>query len=338
MASLLDHTLPELTERLGSRARALELLKWAWAQPAVPSGLPARVAGVSHRVLEPAREHLGLPAISVHARHRSSDGTTKYAIDLGGTLVETVRIPAEGRATVCVSSQAGCTRNCGFCATATMGFRRQLTTSEMVAQVLLARAEADAHAPVKGVVFMGMGEPFDNLDAVLKAVQVLTQAPAPQLKLQSVTVSTSGVLPGLKRFLKETRASLALSLNATTDEVRARLMPQNKTWPIASLLGELKLNAAREPKREHFIEYILFDGVNDSDADAERLVQLLDGIPARINLIPFNAFEGNDLRPPTDARVLAFQAKVVAGGRLCLVRWPRGREVNAACGQLALAG
>jgi 23S rRNA (adenine2503-C2)-methyltransferase len=223
-----------------------------------------------------------------------------------------------------------------FCATQTSVFQRSLTADEMVAQFMVARAEADADAPVRNVVFMGMGEPMDNLDQVLRAVRVLTQAPAPQLRAQSVTVSTAGVLPGMRRFLRESQASLARSLNATTDETRARLMPHGRTWPIGELLGLLRTEATRNPRRVYFIEYVLFAGVNDSDADADRLVRLLDGVPARINLIPHNPFSGSDLRPPSHARLLAFQARVVAERRLCLVRWPRGREIAAACGQLVL--
>jgi 23S rRNA (adenine2503-C2)-methyltransferase len=154
----------------------------------------------------------------------------------------------------------------------------------------------------------------------------------------SVTVSTSGVLPGLHRFLAESKASLALSLNATTDEVRERVMPHNRTWPIASLLGALREDAARGSKRATFVEYVLFDGVNDGDDDADRLVQLLAGLPARVNLIPYNPYPGTTLRTPPHQRIVSFHHRVVAQGQLCLVRWPRGREIAAACGQLARQG
>jgi 23S rRNA (adenine2503-C2)-methyltransferase len=222
-----------------------------------------------------------------------------------------------------------------FCATKELGFIRQLKAEEMVAQFMVARAEAPVEAPASNVVFMGMGEPFDNLDEVLRAVNVLTQSPAPQLRAVSVTVSTSGVLPGLQRFLAESKASLALSLNATTDEVRTQIMPQNKTWPIASLLGELRADAVRtKGKRQTFVEYVLFGGLNDTDDDADRLVQLLAGIPSRVNLIPYNPYPGTGLRTPSEEQVRRFHQRVVDQGVLCLVRWPRGREIAAACGQL----
>lgn len=330
-------TLDELADALGSRTRALEVLKWLYAQPAPPTELPARLAGVSHRVWTGFRARHGLVTPGVTARQQSEDGTTKYAVDLSGTGVETVRIPARGRSTVCVSSQAGCTRACAFCATRTLGFIRHLSAEEMVAQYQLARAEAPATHPARNVVFMGMGEPMDNLDEVLRAVEVLTQSPAPQLKAESVTVSTSGVLPGMERLLAESKASLALSLNATTDEAREQIMPQTRRWPIAALLGALRAGVAHSPKREYFIEYVLFEGLNDSDADADRLVALLADLPARVNLIPWNPFPGVGLRSPSPQRVLAFHRRVVEQRQLCLVRWPRGREIAAACGQLVLA-
>jgi 23S rRNA (adenine2503-C2)-methyltransferase len=179
-----------------------------------------------------------------------------------------------------------------------------------------------------------MGEPMDNLDEVLRAVRVLTQRPAPQLRAQSVTVSTSGVLPGMRRFLRESAASLALSLNATTDDLRSRLMPHGRVWPIADLLGLLRADAARRPQRECFVEYVLFAGLNDALADADRLVALLDGVGARINLIPHNPFPGSELRAPPADRVRAFHARIAAEGRRAFVRWPRGRDIAAACGQL----
>ncbi len=351
MTSLLAMHVSELEAELGSRARAIAAARWLHGG-ALRDALPASVPGVSRRVWEPFVKTVALEAPKVLARQRSEDGTTKYALEFGGARVETVRIPAKNRSTICVSSQAGCTRRCVFCSTKELGFVRNLTAGEMVAQYALARSEAPADAPARNVVFMGMGEPFDNLDQVLQAVRVLTQSPAPQLKAQSVTVSTSGVLPGLQRFLKESKASLALSLNATEDETRAKLMPHTRTWPIAALLGELEADAARNPRREHFIEYVVFDGVNDSLDDARRLVKLLAKVRARVNLIPFNAgqarpphpplrgtvsrWERDALRPPSEEQLLRFQAVLVEAKMLCLIRWPRGREIAAACGQLAL--
>lgn len=330
--------MDELSVELRSRARALEALKWLYAQPALPEALPESIPEVSHRVWRPFAQARGLASPVVRDRRRSQDGTTKYALEFAGAAVEAVRIPSKDRSTICISSQAGCTRRCVFCATKELGFLRHLAAEEMVAQYQVARAEAPAEQPASNVVFMGMGEPFDNLDEVLRAVDILTQSPAPMLRHVSVTVSTSGVLPGLRRFLAESKASLALSLNATTDEVRSLVMPHNRTWPIAALLGELRTDAEKTGgRRQTLIEYVLFEGLNDSDEDADRLVALLRDIPSRVNLIPYNPYPGTSLRTPTEARVARFHERVVDQGQLCLVRWPRGREIAAACGQLVHA-
>jgi 23S rRNA (adenine2503-C2)-methyltransferase len=327
-------TLEELADRLGSRTRALAALRWLHARPSPVHELPPAIDGVTGAAW--ANVGCALPAWRVAERGVSADGTIKYALDLGGSAVETVLIPTAGRSTVCVSSQAGCSRNCAFCATARLGFGRHLEAGEIVLQYLVARADTPPDAPARNVVFMGMGEPMDNLDEVLRAIDVLTQAPAPRLAANHITVSTSGVLPGMRRFLAASGANLALSLNATTDEQREKIMPQTKQWPIGELLGELRADRARAPRRRHFIEYVLLAGVNDSDDDARRLVSLLGGIAAHVNLIPHNAFRESELGPPSDDRLRAFQAIVHGAGVRCLVRGPRGREIGAACGQLAL--
>jgi 23S rRNA (adenine2503-C2)-methyltransferase len=329
--------LDELSRRLGSRTRALAARKWLHEARPLPAALPPRIPGVAPRAWAELREGAPLPRWSVADRRQAPDGTVKLALDLSGATVETVLIPGHGRSTVCVSSQAGCTRRCTFCATATLGFTRHLTAGEIVLQYFAARSEEPAQAPVRNVVFMGMGEPMDNLDAVLAAVDRLTDEGAPRLATSHVTVSTAGVLPGLQRFLRESRAEIALSLNATTDQQRERLMPHNRTWPIAALLGALRDDHARGSGRRYYVEYVLWNGVNDHDADAERLASLLAGLPAHVNLIPHNAFAGNALHPPSRERVLDFQRRVRAAGVRCLVRWPRGADIAAACGQLALS-
>jgi 23S rRNA (adenine2503-C2)-methyltransferase len=332
---LTGFTVEELTRVLGSRARALATLRWLVERP-LPAELPEKIDGVAAGPWNQLRAAAGLPVWKVAHRALASDGTIKYAVELDGATVETVLIPADGRSTVCVSSQAGCSRDCGFCATAKLPFTRQLAAGEIVLQYLVAQKDAPTGAPARNVVFMGMGEPMDNLDQVLRAVQVLTQEPAPRLGAAHITVSTSGVLPGMKRFLQECRANLALSLNGTTDEQRAAIMPQTRRWPIAALLGALRDDAAAGSGRRYFMEYVLLEGVNDADEDARRLCELLADLPAHVNLIPHNPFEGSPLRPPDDARVQRFRDLVHGGGVRCLIRWPRGRDIAAACGQLAL--
>lgn len=328
-------TLSQLTELLESRARALAALRWLYGESGGPSHFPEAIPGVGAEARHRLWQRCELRRAGVTARRESPDGTVKLALDLSGAAAEVVVIPARGRSTACVSSQAGCSRRCAFCATARLGLARNLTAAEIVEQFLAARAEAPRGAPLRNVVFMGMGEPMDNLDAVLSAVEILTQPPAPRLGAAHITVSTSGVLPGMRRFFRASRANLALSLNATTDAQREALMPQNRLWPIGELLEALREDA-RARGRLYFIEYVLFDGVNDAPEDALRLLSLLEGIPARVNLIPHNAFEGSPLRPPPPERIAQFQSLVHRGGVRCLLRSSRGREIDAACGQLAL--
>jgi 23S rRNA (adenine2503-C2)-methyltransferase len=201
---------------------------------------------------------------------------------------------------------------------------------------VLAQGEAPADAPARNIVFMGMGEPMDNLDEVMSAVDRLLEPPLPRVGPGHITVSTSGVLPGIQRFLREGRGHLALSLNATTDAAREALMPHNRQWPIGDLLDALREDQRRGSGRRYFIEYVLWDGVNDSHEDAGRLVRLLEGLNAHVNLIPHNPFAENALRPSAPERVRAFQKQLQDAGLRALVRTPRGRDIAAACGQLAL--
>jgi 23S rRNA (adenine2503-C2)-methyltransferase len=336
MDSFTGLSLETLSEALGSRTRALAARRWLYGCRPVPSRLPARIPGVTPKAWAEVQAGAPLPAWTLAARQVSVDGTIKYALDVDGASFETVLIPAGGRSTVCVSSQAGCSRRCVFCATATIGFGRQLTAGEIVLQFLLAQSEAPETAPARNVVFMGMGEPMDNLDEVMAAVDRLLEPPLPRLGAGHITVSTSGVLPGIKRFLREGRGHLALSLNATTDEAREALMPHNRQWPIGDLLEALREDQRRGSGRRYFVEYVLWDGVNDTEEDVRRLLALLSGLDAHVNLIPHNPFPSSPLRPSPPAAVSRFQTQLQAGGVRCLIRQPRGREIAAACGQLAL--
>ena len=328
-------TMSSLEGLLSSRRRAIEAAKWIYGTRPWSSELPPTVPGVSAAAWSQLRAACTMPDVRVTDRRIATDGTTKFLIEVPGGSVETVLIPARDRSTVCVSSQIGCTRSCRFCATASLGFTRSLRAGEIVAQYLVARAhgaERPELSPATNVVFMGMGEPMDNLDEVLTAVEILTQTPAPQLGNAQVTVSTSGVVPGMRRFMTEAKASLALSLNGSTDDQRTQVMPHNKTWPIAELLAVLR----EHPKRTHFIEYVMFDGVNDADEDAARVVELLSGLNARLNLIPHNPITSPlPLRASPAARIEAFHRIVHAAGLRTMIRWPKGQDVAAACGQLA---
>ncbi len=323
-------TRAELQSLPGGRAFANDVRRWLATLPtdaaASPAALPAG--------LREAMAAIGLPSLQLHARTTGADGTTKLLLQLDGAQIETVLIPVRGRTTVCLSTQAGCTRTCAFCATARLKFVRNLEAGEQVAQVLLAASLAPPEAPVRNVVFMGMGEPLDNLDEVLAATRVL-QEPLLELRASRITVSTSGVLPGMERFLRESPCSFALSLNGTTDEQRAAVMPQTRRWPIGALLQALREATARDPRRRFFIEYVLLRGHDDALEDADRLAALLHGIPCTVNLIPHNPFPGSPFEAPTREATFAFHARLRSLGLLAFTRWPRGADVSAACGLLA---
>ncbi|MBK9071138.1 MAG: 23S rRNA (adenine(2503)-C(2))-methyltransferase RlmN [Myxococcales bacterium] len=337
---LLGMPLAALADALQSRTRALAALRALHEVSATPppSAVPEVLAGVGAAAWREARVQFHVPAWRVVNRQVATDGTQKFAIAFGAgarddQAVETVWIPGDGRETVCVSSQAGCTRACKFCATAELGFGRNLTADEIVLQYLIAAHHAP-RAP-RNVVFMGMGEPMDNLDNVLAAIAVLTGTPSPSLRAEHITVSTSGIGTGMVRFLRDSRASFALSLNGTTDEQRGRIMPQTKKWPLAELMAIMRADAAAHPWRRYFMEYVMLAGHNDSDADADRLPALLAGLPAHLNLIPHNAFPGSTLTPSAPAVVTRFRDRLHAHGLRAIIRTPRGRDIAAACGQLA---
>ena len=302
---------------------------------APPATWPEALPELGARAMSELRSHVALPDVTIEERHTSSDGTIKWRLACRGRPIETVLIPTPKRGTVCVSSQSGCTRWCDFCATARMSFGGQLSAGEIVAQVLLARRATAV--PLTNVVFMGMGEPLDNLEAVLSAVRVLDEGLG--ISPKHCTVSTSGVLPRMRELWERSRASLALSLHATTQELRDQLMPRVKRWPIEALCEWMRAASAADTggqkPRHFFIEYAMLQGINDSDADADRLVALMRGIRARINLIPFNASDGLPYRRPDTDRIRAFQSRVIAGGLLTIVRETRGEDALAACGQLA---
>jgi len=318
-----------------SLARGKAVWRWLRGLDGLPTALPTTLPDAGKAALATLATRVRMPEVTITERIASRDGTLKWRLSCRGLPVETVLIPTATRATVCVSSQSGCTRYCDFCATATMGFLGALTAGEIVAQVLIARQASPV--PVTNVVFMGMGEPLDNLDEVLTAIEVMDHGL--NLSPRHVTVSTSGVLPKLERLWAESRASVALSLHATTQALRDRLMPRVRRWPLDDLVAFMRRASAAEPAsggRHFFVEVTLIDGVNDSDADADRLVALLDGVHARVNLIPYNPSSVTTYRRPSRERVRAFQHRVIDKGLICLVRETRGDDTAAACGQLAV--
>ncbi|RMH52702.1 MAG: 23S rRNA (adenine(2503)-C(2))-methyltransferase RlmN [Zetaproteobacteria bacterium] len=268
------------------------------------------------------------------SRCRAGDGTAKYLLSFAdGAEVETVLIPAARRLTQCVSTQAGCALGCRFCRTATAGLRRHLTRGEMVAQLLACWQETGVRP--RNLVLMGMGEPMHNYEQVAGFIRLVTDPAGLAFAPRRVTLSTAGVVPGIDRLLADCLpCSLAISLNATTDAVRDRLMPINRKYPIAALLAAMRRFARAFPRRRLLVAYLLIGRVNDSAADAHRLIGLLDGIPCTVNLLPFNPWPGAEWRRPAPDAVDRFRAVLAAAGMVAVVRESRGREIAAACGQL----
>lgn len=287
-------------------------------------------------------EGLGWP-VEVVSSHESSDGTRKLLVGLrDGERVETVLIPQrddDRTVTQCISSQVGCAMGCVFCASGVAGLKRQLTDAEIVAQVLLGRRELGPDRRVRNVVFMGMGEPLHNYDAVARALVLITHPAGLDLSKRRVTVSTSGLVKQIDQLGKDFdgQVQLAISLHSVRDDVRSKIMPVNRKHGLADLTGALR----RYPlsKRQRItIEYTLIEGVNDSPDDARDMVKLLEGIPVKVNLIPMNPISASSLQAPDSAHVSRFQDALTKRGLSVFVRKTRGDDVAAACGQLAFHG
>jgi 23S rRNA (adenine2503-C2)-methyltransferase len=284
----------------------------------------------------------------VVTRQVSGDGTRKYLVRIaGGHEVEVVYIPETDRGTLCISSQVGCTLTCSFCHTGTQKLVRNLTAAEIIGQVLVARDDL-GEWPVQGtpkdevrllsnIVLMGMGEPLYNFENVRDAMKIAMDPDGIQLSRRRITLSTSGVVPEIARTAQEIGCQLAISFHATTDEVRDKLVPINKRWPLADLLDALRTYPKVSNSERITFEYVMLDGVNDSDADAHRLIKLIDGIPAKINLIPFNEWPGAPYKRSSNNRIRAFADIIYKAGYASPIRTPRGEDIMAACGQLKSA-
>lgn len=269
----------------------------------------------------------------------SSDGTRKYLIKFpDGKEVESVLIAQKHRFTLCVSSQVGCAIGCKFCRTATLGLKRNLTTGEILGQVLAVQddvAERGADENFKNIVFMGMGEPFHNFDNVTRAIRVLNDPHGLGFSPRKITVSTSGLVPAINKFAEDkAEASLAISLNATDDVTRTKLIPINKKWPLPVLLETLK-NYPLGKRKKITIEYVMLGGVNDTKTDLNRLPGLLENIPCKVNLIPYNENAGLGFKAPTEKWVDFWGKSLLNKGLNVTVRWSKGVDIDAACGQLA---
>ncbi|HYF58269.1 MAG TPA: 23S rRNA (adenine(2503)-C(2))-methyltransferase RlmN [Burkholderiaceae bacterium] len=285
--------------------------------------------------------------------HVAADGTRKWLLDVGqGNAIETVFIPETSRGTLCVSTQAGCAVNCAFCSTGKQGFARNLTAGEIVGQLWLANRLLGARAPgaggeagdeapddhdriVTNVVFMGMGEPLQNYDATVTALRIMLDDHGYGLSRRRVTVSTSGMVPMMDRLREDAPVALAVSLHAPNDALRDRLVPLNRKYPLDELMAACRRYLERAPRDFVTFEYVMLDGVNDSDEHARELVSLVRDVPCKFNLIPFNPFPSSGLQRSAPERIKAFAQRLVDAGIVTTVRRTRGDDIDAACGQLA---
>jgi 23S rRNA (adenine2503-C2)-methyltransferase len=333
LLDLLPAELESLAESLGApRYRGRQVAGWIYGRGVTDfvmmSDLPRALRDALARC-----SYVGIP--EVERCTPSHDGSRKFVLRfLDGARVQSVLMPDDDRLTLCLSSQVGCGFACAFCYTGTMGLERHLTTAEIVGQVLAVRQTLFPGERLTHVVYMGMGEPLANYAATVRSLRVLTDPLAFGMSPRRVTVSTVGLVGAIERLAHENlRVNLAISLHATSNAARDRLMPVNKGFPIEELLAACRRFPLPFRQRMTF-EYVLLDGVNDTPQDALRLARLLKGIRAKINLIPFNDWEGSGFSRPPLPRILAFQAVLLEQAITATVRWSKGEDIGAACGQL----
>lgn len=314
------------------RYRAHQIRRWLFRKRAASFECMTDLSGELRRAL--ARDFV-VGGLVMQRRLSSRDGSVKYLFRLSdGNAVETVHIPEQDRVTLCVSTQAGCGLGCVFCATARMGLKRNLTQAEILGQVLEAQRRRPEGERISNLVFMGMGEPLANYDAVRGALDVLTDAHSGMgVSPRKITVSTVGLLPQMRRLMEETGVNLAVSLHSVRDQVRSELMPVNRKYPVSQLLDCCRSLPLPRRKRITF-EYLLIRGLNDRVEDATELAAKLRGIRCKVNLIPFNPHEGSSFRRPPDRTIEMFAEKLRRRRIQAHVRRPRGDDIQAACGQL----
>jgi 23S rRNA (adenine2503-C2)-methyltransferase len=334
LVGLLPSQLEDVAVELGaSRYRGRQVATWLYRKGVVDLALMSDLPR-DFRAALAARATAALP--EVEQTTASQDGSRKLVFRLAdGARVSAVVMPDDGRITVCLSTQVGCGYACAFCLTGTMGLTRNLDAGEIVGQLLAANASLPAGEHVTHVVFMGMGEPLANYAALVQALRVLTDA---RLGLgyspRRITVSTVGLVSGIERLGREDlKVNLAISLHAASDAVRSPLMPVNRAWSLDALMAAVRAYPLA-PRQHVFFEYVMLDGVNDAPEEARQLVRLLRGVRAKVNLIPFNDWNGSRFRRPPLPRILAFQSILLEAGVTTTVRWSKGEDIGAACGQL----
>jgi len=338
--NLKDLSIDELRARLGgegvARYRADQIAGWLYGRGVED---PEAMTDLSRELREKLAEGWRTRALDVEAVQHSIDGTAKAVLRAAdGARIEAVAIPDEDRTTLCVSTQVGCPLACSFCATGTLGFTRNLSTAEIVDQLARMRELLGEERRITNLVFMGMGEPLLNLPSVLRAISILMHPRGYGFAGRRITVSTAGVVPRIRDLVEAAPVNLAVSLHATTDALRDELVPLNRRFPLDALLGELRSLPQLSAKRPVFFEYTLMAGVNDSVADARRLVRVLEGIPSKVNVIPLNPHPGSPYRTPDLGVASRFLGELSRAGLTVTLRRSRGADIDAACGQLAARG
>lgn len=331
LVGLTKSDMESFFEGLGAKPfHGRNVLKWIHKHGVVDFDAMTDVPKALRQTLV-ARADIVLPRIVLS--QPADDGTTKWVIELAdGQHVETVYIPDGGRSTICVSSQVGCALDCSFCSTAQQGFNRNLTVDEIIGQVWLATRQLGQ--PPTNVVMMGMGEPLANFDQVVPAMELMQEDLAYMISKSRVTISTSGVVPALKRLREVSDVSLAVSLHAPDNGLRDELVPINRKYPLEVLIPACRDFIKDDKRRKVTWEYVMLDGVNDSIGHAKALIRLLQGVPSKVNLIPFNPFPGTHYRTSPPERVEAFRQRLKRAGIISITRKTRGDDIDAACGQL----
>jgi len=336
MVPLKDLTVAEMEAFIAGlgkeRYRARQIMRWLYVQKATSFD---EMTDLAKELRAELARTACISSVEPSTVERSADGTRKYLFTLAdGNQIESVLIPDDDRLTLCISTQVGCAMGCRFCLTGTGGLARDLTAGEILDQIVVIARELGAKNRISNVVLMGMGEPLANYECVQQAVGLMTSAFGLGLSRRRITLSTVGLIPQMKRlFTEKVPCRLAVSLNAATQEVRAALMPISVKYPLDVVLATCR--ALSLPPRERItFEYVLIQGVNDSDADARRLGQILRGIRCKVNLIPLNEVSGIAFRRSPEKAVFRFQKVLMDAGYLTIIRESRGGDISAACGQL----
>ena len=333
---LRDMTLAELEQVVSGAGeapyRVRQVMRWLWVHDARSADV---MRDVPARLRQHLKQHFSIGCLSLSRVARAADGTRKLLLRLDdGTEIESVIIPTtDDRMTLCISSQAGCAMGCQFCATARMGLHRNLAASEILGQILAAKPECANNKRLTNYVFMGMGEPLANYVRLARALTIMTAQWGLAISPRRITVSTVGLIPMMERLLADFPVNLAVSLHATSDQLRDRLIPLNRRYPLIELLNACRRLPLSRRRRITF-EYVMLSGVNDSPEDARRLLTMLAPLKAKVNLIFFNPFAGALFRPSARVQVEEFQAILLRDGLTATVRESRGQDIAAACGQL----